>query len=458
MGILQPEAAESSDRVAEAETQAIFFGVSACFASLFFGYSFFARFTVLIYQRYNLSTEEIGFIGLLGILSGIPSTAFWGWVADRTGKRRLVLASCISICTVCQSCLSLAPLVESHSLRVAYCSAVCIAYTMTRGNDYGQLRGVAMRALARCGRPDAYGKLRLWGAVTWGLAHPLLGWFLDFMNGEIWWLFIGNALVAIMTVSCILGLLKAEWTDEYRESPAVSGNAQRTGSQGETVPSEAKQVSFRDLLRIICTRPAMVSWLLCSAAQAMGMQHVFLFLFLFMDQRFHASGVVMGLSVFITVVFEVPIFAMGEVLVPRLGPSILIIIAMVSFIVRVFGYTVVPNEYAILALEPLHGVTYSCFTLATVHYLNDHVPMHMISSAQGLMSSVNSVGSAIGAILGGWEMDLQNGGILMFRCDAVVMSSVLAVFILTQFKGWGVTSHRGPLLEGEVALQPRPSH
>jgi len=196
-------------------------------------------------------------------------------------------------------------------------------------------------------------------------------------------------------------------------------------------------------MRIVCGKPEMVAWLLCAATMALGMQHVFQFLFLFMEQRFHSTDVVMGLSVTVTVLFEVPIFAYSEWIVPKLGPTKLIAIAMIGFIVRVFGYTIVPSAGWIMVLEPLHGVTYSCFTLATVHYLNDHVPMHMISTAQGFMSSVSAVGSAAGALMGGWIMDRKDGGLLMFRIDTVIMSFVLVFFAGSQ---WAAKKRREPLL------------
>mmetsp|Transcript_84249 Transcript_84249/g.148913 ORF Transcript_84249/g.148913 Transcript_84249/m.148913 type:complete len:200 (+) Transcript_84249:2-601(+) len=176
----------------------------------------------------------------------------------------------------------------------------------------------------------------------------------------------------------------------------------------------------------------------------MGMQHVSQFLFLYMEERFHSTDILMGLSVTVTVIFEVPIFAFGEYLLPKLGPTGLIAIAMGSFAIRVFGYTIVPTAPWMLVLEPLHGVTYACFTLATVHYMNDHVPMHMISTAQGFMSSVAGAGSAFGAILGGWVMVQPSGGLLLFRSDTVIMFVVLFLFILSQIK---CKRTRAPLLE-----------
>jgi len=412
-----------------------FAAISASFFFLFTYYSFFARFSIFIYTEYGLDGREIGAIGLVGILASIPASSFWGLVADRTGRRKLVLAFCLVTAATFQTLLCFAPCIQNHTYRFLYCCAAMVAYTAARGNDYGQLRGITMRTLERFGRQNAYGNLRLWGAVSFGIMHPVLGWLLDVEHGKLELLFIGNAVSAGLVVACIVFLLKSRWTDEGVQSEAVSANRSENSQSGQgQSPKPSEQASLRELLRIICSKPEVLTWLLCAATQAMGMQQVMQFLFLYMQQRFNSTDILMGFSVTVTVVFEIPIFAVSEKIIPRLGPTILIAIAMGSFVVRVFGYTVVPNATWLLLLEPLHGVTYSCFTLATVHYLNEHVPMHMISTAQGFMSSVTACGSAIGALLGGWLMDLPNGGLLLFRSDTVIMASVLFLFLVSQRK------------------------
>ena len=399
-----------------------FFAISVCYFFLFLYYSFFARFSVLIYTGYGLNAGEIGTMGLLGILASIPASSFWGVVADRTGHRKLVLACCVFMAATFQSLLCLTPRIQSHTGRFVYCCLMMVMYTMARGNDYGQLKGIAMRSLERFDRQAAFGGLRLWGAVSWGIAHPVLGYILDVKHGNLHLLFLGNAAGAILCVSSITLLLRSKWTDEGQVAPEAAST------------SAAPKASVMEVAKIVCSRPDMITWLLCAATVAMGMQHVSQFLFLYMEERFHSSDILMGFSVTITVLFEIPIFAFGEKLLPRLGPTILIAIAMGSFVVRVLGYTLVPSAFWMLFLEPLHGVTYSCFTLATVHYLNEHVPMHMISTAQGFMSSVTAAGSALGAVLGGWVMDMPQGGLLLFRADSVIMSTVLILFLLSQMK------------------------
>lgn len=408
-----------------------FFAISASYFFLFLYYSFFARFSVLIYTGYGLNAREIGTMGLLGILASIPASSFWGVVADRTGHRKLVLACCVGMAATFQTLLCLTSRIQNHTGRFMYCCLMMVLYTMARGNDYGQLKGIAMRTLERFDRQTAFGGLRLWGAVSWGIAHPALGYLLDVEHGHLQLLFVGNAIGAMLAVLSFSVLLRSKWTDEGQCATAAA--EPETASTQSTV-SEVPKASVMEVVKIVCSRPDMITWLLCAATQAMGMQHVSQFLFLYMQERFHSSDILMGFSVTITVLFEIPIFALGEKLLPKLGPTLLIAIAMGSFVVRVLGYTLVPSARWMLFLEPLHGVTYSCFTLATVHYLNEHVPMHMISTAQGFMSSVTAAGSALGAVLGGWVMDMPNGGLILFRADSVIMSTVLVLFLFSQLK------------------------
>ena len=403
-----------------ADHRPAFLAISASYFFLFLYYAFFARFSALLYASYGLDAREIGTLSFLAIIVSMFSSSFWGVVSDRTGRRKLVFACCVLLAASCQTFFALTPSFQSHRSRFVYCCFITLLYALSRGNDpgeCGQLKGIAMRTLERFERPAAFGALRLWGAVSWGVAHPLLGYLLDVEHGHVEVLFIGNALAAILFVACFSLLLRSKWADEDVHAFEVEARP---------------KASVLGVVKILCARLDMISWLLCAAAIGMGMQHVMQFLFLYMKRRFQATDSLLGLSVTLTVVLEVPIYAFSERLVAQLGPTLLIAIAMGSFVLRVFGYTVVPSAGWMLLLEPLHGVTFSCFTLASVHYLNEYVPMHMISTAQGFMSFVNAAGSASGAILGGWVMDKTNGGVMLFRLDGVIMSIVLAFFLLSQ--------------------------
>eukprot|EP00960_Hanusia_phi_P044085 756461-Hanusia_phi.AAC.7 len=101
--------------------------------------------------------------------------------------------------------------------------------------------------------------------------------------------------------------------------------------------------------------------------------------------------------VVVTVVFEIPIFNHSDWILKHINVHFLVVIAAVSYIVRVVCYTLFSNPWRkdeveskrggiggeskdeeslrrrvrlmfVLFVEPLHGVTYACAQLAGVHY------------------------------------------------------------------------------------------
>ena len=75
-----------------------------------------------------------------------------------------------------------------------------------------------------------------------------------------------------------------------------------------------------------------------------------------------SSYTVMGLTVLLTVSFEIPIFRLAPRLLERLGSGKLLLVASTCYIVRAVGYSCIPKGHIlyVLVLEPLHGITYAC--------------------------------------------------------------------------------------------------
>lgn len=83
-----------------------------------------------------------------------------------------------------------------------------------------------------------------------------------------------------------------------------------------------------------------------------------------------SSYTVMGMTVLLTVSFEIPIFRMAPALLERFGSGTLLLVASFSYIVRAVGYSCIPvgHIWYVLGLEPLHGVTYACSQVSTLTY------------------------------------------------------------------------------------------
>jgi MFS_1 like family len=79
----------------------------------------------------------------------------------------------------------------------------------------------------------------------------------------------------------------------------------------------------------------------------------------------------MGWTVVLTVLFEIPVFAIADQLLERCGSTPLLLLSMLCYVLRVVGYSLIPNGHVVYALflEPLHGVTYACSQTAVVDFV-----------------------------------------------------------------------------------------
>jgi MFS family permease len=137
------------------------------------------------------------------------------------------------------------------------------------------------------------------------------------------------------------------------------------------------------------------------------------------------------------VLFEIPIFHIAPELLRRFGAGTLQQIASVAYVIRVVGYTLIPQGHIayVLLLEPLHGVTYACSKTSSVDFAAQLMPPGYEASGQGLLSLFQGLGSVVGLFLGGLMEDTF-GPRIMYRSFAGVVLVGSVVF--------GVASLRRP--------------
>ncbi|KAJ1628052.1 major facilitator superfamily domain-containing protein [Pavlovales sp. CCMP2436] len=107
-------------------------------------------------------------------------------------------------------------------------------------------------------------------------------------------------------------------------------------------------------------------------------------IFLYWAQALDASAVLCGVSVLVTVSFEIPLFIASRALVSRYSPRALLAVACLAYSSRVAVYALLPRGqgWLLLAVEPLHGVTYSLGALGAVHYVSALAGEHSQATAQ----------------------------------------------------------------------------
>lgn len=91
-----------------------------------------------------------------------------------------------------------------------------------------------------------------------------------------------------------------------------------------------------------------------------GMAVVERLLFVYLQDDLGASTTLCGLTVGVTVVFEIPIFYYGDWLMQKLHHDGMFLVAMICYIFRVFGYTLLTAENKVL-----FGFVWFCFSFLT---------------------------------------------------------------------------------------------
>ena len=184
---------------------------------------------------------------------------------------------------------------------------------------------------------------------------------------------------------------------------------------------------FKLLMRMIQTLSG-IGFIISSVTLTMGTSIVEGLIFLYFE-TLGASNTILGLTVLVTVMFEIPIFHYAPNLLNHFGAEMLQVVACFAYMIRVVGYTFIPPKQMslVLLLEPLHGVTYACSKTSSVEFAAKLSWKGYEASAQGLMSLILGIGGILGLTVGGWIEKLY-GPVLLYRGYACIVGIGLVIF------------------------------
>lgn len=350
-------------------------------------------FLVLYYRQVGLSGGQIG------LLAGLPpfltwlAAPLWGALADATQRHRqlMVVANVGTIAAVlglaqAQSLLWLLPLV--------------MAYAVFNAPLMPLVDNSVMALLGE--RSADYGKQRLWGAVGWGVAGGIAGLLVDRLGISASFF----AFALWMTVGLVVAL-------RLPISHAAIGQPFWVGLAG--------------LLR----DRRLVVFLITMLMAGIGMSTVNSFLFLYLEDL-GAGASLMGLSLTIATLSELPVFFFSGLLLQRWGARGMLLLSLTVFVLRLAIYAAFPLAEIVLAANLLHGLTFSASWVAGVTYANQIAPPGLGATTQGLFSGVMmGLGAALGALAGGLLYETA-GPSAMYGVVAVCVAAGVLFFALAE--------------------------
>jgi MFS family permease len=343
-------------------------------------------------------------------------------------------------------------------------------------------------------RRQDYGKERLWGAITWAVTNVLLGPALDRVGFVILYplgvisclavlcsLYVYTAttagtrlssryqpvapkichgLVQLTTLprSCsedtisdgdldgALDLCRPERLNLHGDKPDSNDDNDLVcddddendhSSVSATATTVDTTISTMDLVRRLLFGASpwyygccfMIAFVMLSSGQVIVDSLIFLFF-----EDLGSSYTVMGWTVVLTVLFEIPVFSVADQLLERYGSTVLLLTAMACYVVRVLGYTLLPSGHVVYALvvEPMHGITYACSQTAVVDFVAQNMPVGYEATGQGLVYVVRGLGNVSGLLVGGWAQETL-GPRILYRGAAVVVSCGSAILALASY-------------------------
>jgi MFS transporter, PPP family, 3-phenylpropionic acid transporter len=348
-------------------------------------------FLPLYYRSLGFGGRQIGLLTSISPLISLVGSPLMSGVADATQKHRRVLIASMTGAGIAALILSQTEAFWTIGLIVA-------AYAFFNSPVMPLIDNAVMTLLGD--RRDQYGTLRVWGAVGWGVAAPLVG-LLSERYGLIW-PFIGFGLLVMMEAVVVLRI---------------------------PFESDIRQVKYWVGVRKLLNNRAWMLFLATAFLNGIAQSGVMSYLFLYMDDL-RASQTVMGLALTVATVSELPVLAYSGRMLRRWGARGLLILSLIMYIVRTLSYSLVSAPWQILILQLLHGLTFSSMWVAGVAYAADAAPEGLGATAQSSFSAtVMGLGGMVGALINGFLFE-QWGGAIMFRLDSVFAMLGLILFVI----------------------------
>lgn len=336
-------------------------------------------FLVLYYQEVGLTGTQIGFLaGLFPLISWV-SAPVWGILADRIGRRRWVLGVMIG------GAIGFA-LILSKTRTFLWLIPAAALFSFFFSPIMPVVDSITMQALGA--RKDSYGRIRLWGAIGWGVVAPAVGQLTE--SGGLRWSFWAYAALLML---CFLLL--------PRIPPAHRRNTPSLGGVREF---------FRD--------PRWSAFLIAVFCGGMVLSIIGNFLFIFLD-HLGADRRTLGFMLTAATISELPVLFLSDRMLRRWSAKQLLGTALLFYAVRSVGLSVLSAPLPALFLQLLHGPTFSLMWFAGVSYADAIAPAGFAATAQGLFSGVLlGIGSAVGALVGGVVYE-RAGLVNLFRLSAL---------------------------------------
>jgi len=429
------------------------------------------RFQNIYYLQQGLTPSQIGALKSLGLVLKIVGEPFWCLVADLTDQK-IVFSFCLFMQIFTMEMLRLVkPLTyETIYLVKVLRTTTAPSSTFTTTSSFKLTEG----------SKEGYGQQRLFGSLAWGGGAMLAGILIDEygMDSLFYYTYIFN-FIALFIV--LMGLpstsSKALHHTAIRssappesESPLVAKSLTARGgltmasdnleqqdsllpsspsaSTTTTAPFATNQEMFAYFFKAVakfCTslRASIAAYsselkqflsnapcrviLINSLWYGCIMQVPDTFLFISLEEDFHASKSFSGFCTTTSILACIPLFYYSQSLIFRFGHHSLIIFAELTCVIRLLCFSLLTPRwsislYLILIVQMLHGFNFALFWSASVDAIFKLAPRELNTSSMATLNVFYfTVAGAIGNLMWGLVYEWTGGITLVYFFSSLVL-------------------------------------
>jgi len=316
----------------------------------------------------GFSAREISELMALVLLTKIISPNLWGWIADHTGQRMLI----VRIGSVLAAIIFSGVFFTTDYWLIA---SIMLLFSFFWNAALPQFEVTTLQHLAS--QTHRYSSIRLWGSIGFIIAVASLGFILQYYSLSILPISIFIFLLGIFLMSCIV--------------------PERAAAHLSISHYRLKQILLRpEVLALI---------IVCFLSQAShGAYYTFYTLYM---ESYGYSRSIIGQLWALGVVVEVLVFLVMHRLVPRFGLRNLFLLVFILTTFRWILTAMYADNIAIMLFsQVMHAASFGIFHAVAIQLFHQHFTGKHAGKGQAIYSSVSfGAGGAFGTYISGilWE-------------------------------------------------------
>lgn len=346
----------------------------------------------LYLEDQGFNYQEIGLLSSIAIVTRFFAPFIWGWIADKSGKRMLL----VRIATWIEACIWLMIFIVPNTFQSL--ALLMLIFSFFQNAILAQFEGVTLFWLAEK-RTQLYGNVRKWGSVGFIVAVFSVGALLEI---------ISISMLPIMLL-CIafLAFLWSFTIPEPRSAPS----------------SQQKLDSILPVLKrpVVAAFFAIEFVLLFSHAPFYSFYSNYL-------QQVGFSTTQIGFLWSVGVIAEIIMFAYASIFLNRFSWRDLVRLCLVLTSIRWLIVGLFPTIFmAQFFAQTIHAFSFGLFHLIAMRVIFQNFSLSQQGRGQAMYSTMWGLGVAIGSILAGRYWNVFSGEIVFVFAGCSTLLGLLFV-------------------------------